>query len=661
MNFRQFSKSCLIVSGALMLSGCFGSSNNDTKKDDPDPEVVITPERSGQSVARMWNEVTLDAIRNDYARPTVHARNLFHISAAMYDSWAVFRTTESTYLLGSELNGTSCAFEGFEHDADVLPKQEKALSFATYRLIEHRFQNSPGFAFILNEAEDLMETLGFDATDTSTDYSSGDAAHLGNYIANCYIQFGLSDGSNEQNDYANLAYQPTNPNLKLNYETPGNPDIIDMNRWQRIELENFIDQSGNLVTDIPDFLSPEWGAVTPFALTDANKTVKERDGYQYQIYYDPGTPPLYDGDLGDEYKWGFALVSVWSGHLDQKDQVMWDISPASMGNIQSLPDSFEDFSQFYDLLEGSDGSQGYSENPTTGEAYEPQMVPRADYARVLAEFWADGPDSETPPGHWFVILNTVSDHQQLEKRWMGQGEQLGNLEWDIKTYFALGGTMHDAAIAAWSVKGYYDYIRPVSAIRAMTDLGQSSDDSLPSYHPDGIPLVDGFIELVNEGDALAGDNNEHVGKIKLYAWKGPAYIENPTLDQAGVDWILAEHWWPYQRPSFVTPPFAGYVSGHSTFSRAAAELMTLMTGSEYFPGGMSGFEIKANDFLVFERGPSVDLTLQWATYQDASDQCSLSRIWGGIHPPADDIPGRKMGMLIGPQGFDKANQLYMGN
>ena len=107
----------------------------------------------------------------------------------------------------------------------------------------------------------------------------------------------------------------------------------------------------------------------------------------------------------------------------------------------------------------------------------------------------------------------------------------------------------------------------------------------------------------------------------------------------------------YQRPSFVTPPFAGYISGHSTFSRAAAEVMSALTGSEYFPGGMSQFKIKANDFLVFEEGPSVDMSLQWATYQDASDQTSLSRIWGGIHPPADDLPGRAIGEQIGFAGI----------
>jgi hypothetical protein len=73
---------------------------------------------------------------------------------------------------------------------------------------------------------------------------------------------------------------------------------------------------------------------------------------------------------------------------------------------------------------------------------------------------------------------------------------------------------------------------------------------------------------------------------------------------------------------------------------------------------MSGFEVSANDFLVFEEGPSVDMTLEWATYRDASDQCSLSRIWGGIHPPADDIPGRLIGRQIGMNAFDFASNYF---
>jgi hypothetical protein len=211
--------------------------------------------------------------------------------------------------------------------------------------------------------------------------------------------------------------------------------------------------------------------------------------------------------------------------------------------------------------------------------------------------------------------------------------------------------MHDAAISAWSIKGYYDYIRPISAIRSMAERGQSSNMDLESYHPWGIPLEDGLIEIVQNDDTLSGVEGENVGKIKVYAWKGPDYIEDENTDVAGVGWILAENWWPYQRPTFVTPPFAGYVSGHSTYSRAAAEILTLLTGDEYFPGGIGEFVAKKNEFLVFEEGPSQDIILQWATYRDASDQCSLSRIWGGIHPPVDDIPGRLIGEKIGKAAF----------
>ena len=339
---------------------------------------------------------------------------------------------------------------------------------------------------------------------------------------------------------------------------------------------------------------------------------------------------------------------------------MMDISPASLGNIPSYPASPQGYPTFYDIAEGGDSSQGYEVNPATGTAYEPQIVPRGDYTRVLAEFWADGPESETPPGHWFVILNEVNDHPLLLKRFAGSGPVLDDLEWDVKSYFTLGGAMHDAAITAWGIKGWYDYIRPISALRALAALGQSTDPNAASYNPDGMPLYDGLIELVEADDSVSGFRDEHVGKIKFRAWQGPDFIEDPNADVAGVQWILAEDWWPYQRPTFVTPPFAGYVSGHSTYSRAAAEVLTAITGDPFFPGGMSEFEISKDEFLVFEDGPSVDMTLQWATYRDAADQCGLSRIWGGLHPPADDIPGRLIGIEVGEDAFRLAKELFDG-
>ena len=608
------------------------------------------------SAARQWNDMLLESIRRDFARPTVHARNLFHTSIAMWDAWAAYDVNACTYLLGKTVDGFACAFNGIPAVGNVDAARHEAISYASYRILSHRFAHSPD-SIQLQLAYDVhMDTLGYDISFTSQDYSTGSPAALGNYIAQCVIDFGLQDGSNEQNLYTNTSYAPSNPPLIV--DLPGNPDMVDMNKWQPLTLELFIDQSGNVIPgSTPGFLSPEWGRVSAFALKESDKTTYNRDGFNYEVFHDPSGPPqmdTLDNLLSEAYKWGYVTDIISSPHLDTQDGVMWDISPASIGKRLTLPETVNDYPSFYNQVNGGTSSAGHAINPSTGLPYEANMVPRADYARVLAEFWADGPDSETPPGHWFTLLNHVSDHDSLEKRFMGQGAIINDLEWDVKSYFMLGGAMHDAAVTAWGIKGWYDSPRPISAIRKMADYGQCTDINAPSYNPAGLPLIPGYIELIYAGDTLEGDVGEHIGKIKVKSWRGHEVIDNVDTDVAGVDWIRAEDWVPYQRPSFVSPPFGGYLSGHSTFSRAAAEIMTMLTGDEYFPGGMGVFTAPHNEFLVFEDGPSMDIELQWATYRDAADESGLSRIWGGIHPPADDIPGRKIGIDIGQDAFYKA-------
>ena len=372
---------------------------------------IVSPVLAQHSVARQWNEVLLDAIRHDLARPTVHARNLFHASIAMYDAWAVYDTVAQTYLLGKTVGGFTCPFNGISAPADVHAAREEAASYAAYRLLRHRFKNSPGAAQSLHRFDSLMVRFGYDSSFTSTDYSTGSPAALGNYIGAKLIEYGLQDGSNEANGYENTHYRPVNPPLIP--VSPGNPRLVDPNRWQPFSLKVFIDQHGNVIPgDTTKFLSAEWGQVTPFALKALDKTTFNRDGFDYQVYHDPGPPPYIDtldpsGEQTQAYKWAFCLVSVWSAQLDASDSVMWDISPSSIGNVQDLPTTLAGLRSFYNLEGGGDIGKGRSLNPRTGQPYQPQFVPRGDYTRVLAEFWADGPTSETPPGHWFTILNCV--------------------------------------------------------------------------------------------------------------------------------------------------------------------------------------------------------------------------------------------------------------
>jgi hypothetical protein len=148
----------------------------------------------------------------------------------------------------------------------------------------------------------------------------------------------------------------------------------------------------------------------------------------------------------------------------------------------------------------------------------------------------------------------------------------------------------------------------------------------------------------------------HEGEISVLSYAGNP--PDPETEIGGVEWILAVDWVPYQAPTFVTPSFSGYVSGHSTFSRASAEVLTGITGTDFFPGGLGEWVIAA-DALEFEAGTDSGITLQWATYQDASDQAGVSRLYGGIHVRADDFAGRIIGAEVGNAAWQLA-QMYYG-
>src|SRR5262249_34058235 len=143
------------------------------------------------------------------------------------------------------------------------------------------------------------------------------------------------------------------------------------------------------------------------------------------------------------------------------------------------------------------------------------------------------------------------------KRIGGTGPVVNDLEWDVKAYLALNAAVHDAAVECWGTKRKYDSVRPISQVRYMGGLGQSSDPLGPSYHPDGLPLVPGLIEVITPGSSAPGERHEslaaYVGEIAIYAWPGEP--PDPLTQASGARWIRAKSWVPYQRKTFVTPPF----------------------------------------------------------------------------------------------------------
>jgi hypothetical protein len=164
--------------------------------------VVTTPiqvKTKQHSIARLWNEVMLDAIRKDRVRPPIQARNLFHFGAMVYDIWSLYHPGNQTYLFGNRANTSirSCLV-AHTPIGGTTQDIEKAISYASYRLIAHRYHESPGYTDTMARADAMMNSYGYDISYTRSSIAKNpNPASLGNAIADCYIQYGQQDGSNE--------------------------------------------------------------------------------------------------------------------------------------------------------------------------------------------------------------------------------------------------------------------------------------------------------------------------------------------------------------------------------------------------------------------------------------------------------------------------------
>ena len=253
------------------------------------------------------------------------------------------------------------------------------------------------------------------------------------------------------------------------------------NHWQPLAFETRVTQNGLVADKIQTYVSPNWGDVTSFAL-------QPEVGQDTWTAVDPGPPPLMGGNDDTTFKTNIVNVIRESGVLDPTlgtipfdlelmglnpgQSTMIDMSPASRGN-RSL---------------GGHVDQGHTVNPITGQAYSPNVMRLGDYGRIIAEFWADGPDSETPPGHWFTLANEVADHPQLSKRVAGIGPVVDDLEWDVKVYLGLGGAVHDAAVGAAAATS------PPSSFTHRSNTGDSPSDALRCLAPRKGDTVSGYVE-----------------------------------------------------------------------------------------------------------------------------------------------------------------------
>lgn len=218
-----------------------------------------------------------------------------------------------------------------------------------------------------------------------------------------------------------------------------------------------------------------------------------------------------------------------------------------------------------------------------------------DKQKCIAEYWADGPRSETPPGHWNLFAQFVSLRD-------GHG-----IDDDAKMFFALNNAQLDCSIAVWECKAFYDNQRPITAIHFL-----------------------------------------YAGR-ELPTWRDTNGMRRT---------VLGENWVPFQPGTFVSPPFSDYVSGHSTFSAAGAEILKRYTGSD---------ELRARVVLPAHSSkadaaqwPQQPVTLYWPTFTAAANEAGTSRRLGGIHFLQADMEARKLGRKVADACWNKAQSYFNG-
>jgi hypothetical protein len=230
--------------------------------------------------------------------------------------------------------------------------------------------------------------------------------------------------------------------------------------------------------------------------------------------------------------------------------------------------------------------------------------------KAIIEFMRDGPQSTSQSGKWLKFGQYVSRRDHH------------NIDRDMKMFFGMAAVGLDAFIASWEAKRFYDSSRPITLIRNLY-----------------------------EGQQILGWGGSGKGTVTLNA----------------------RDWRPYSPNNFVTPPFPGYVSGHSTVSGGSAEFLKLFTGSDRFGvkepwviGSLTEQNIPCYLIQRVEGKPvppknlSCKTTIRLPTFTYTAEAAGFSRILGGFHIQADNIAGLKLGRKIARYNWQIIKSYFNG-
>ena len=362
---------------------------------DPASQTVSVADPT-PTVSVLWDRAVQDAVEATGPGPTIASRAYAMLHTAMYDAWSAYDETAVSTTVGDTLQRP--AAENTEAN------KIEAMSFAAFHVLDDLFSDQTDLF------EDVMDQLGFDSSNTSTDTST--AAGLGNRMASELLMVRHEDGSNQLGDSPSgtdgVAYSDTTGYVASN--PVGDPTHIDV--WTPEYVP--VDALPGTEDRIQEFLTPHWGTVEPFALNSSDEFL-------------PAAPQpflLVDG-----------TVDLDAKTITLSDDTVLNIDKSLVGSVINP----EFISQAEHVVDVS--------------------ASLTDEQKLIAEFWEDGGGTSFPPGTFMTFGEFVSARDN------------NSIDDDAKLFLALGNAVFDAGIATWESKVVYDYTRPVRAIRELGELG----------------------------------------------------------------------------------------------------------------------------------------------------------------------------------------------
>jgi len=223
-----------------------------------------------------------------------------------------------------------------------------------------------------------------------------------------------------------------------------------------------------------------------------------------------------------------------------------------------------------------------------GDPAHETSTSRTEQQSFTAVFWAyDGtPSLCAPPRLYNQIIRTIALKQGLH--------DVGEL---ARLYSLANLAMADAGIAAWEAKYYYQYWRPVTAIRGGDTDNNSATRKDPDWYPLGAPATNA---------------------------RGPNF----------------------------TPPFPAYPSGHATFGGALFQILR-----KFWPDNTS-FTFISDEYNGKNRDVSGKRRpfhpKSFDSFSAAETDNAKSRIYMGVHWQFDADAGVKLGNEIADYVYDHA-------